>query len=258
MPYFVAPMHPQQQQRAANYENSLDPLLQALFSGMQPQQKGSEQRSSPKPEQQQTKASSGCPRPATKPKPTPKNFNSSVRAFTPNFDVYETNEAFFLEGDLPGLTDKKAIEIEFSDDRTLMVRGQVKRSAITADEEKKDEKKQITENGESEASEKRRSLKPTVEDTDDEESDGYSVISSTSKGKEVEKKDGEEKSEKPKKPENETKVWVSERTFGKFQRTFSFPTPVDLDTVEARLDNGVLKLKVPKRFLGGARKIEVQ
>jgi HSP20 family molecular chaperone IbpA len=41
-------------------------------------------------------------------------------SFKPNFDVYEGAEAYYVQGDLPGLSDKKVLSIEFSDDRTLV------------------------------------------------------------------------------------------------------------------------------------------
>ena len=39
---------------------------------------------------------------------------------------------------------------------------------------------------------------------------------------------------------------VSERTFGKFERSFRLPKSVDRNKVEAELINGVLTIKLPK------------
>lgn len=56
------------------------------------------------------------------------------------------------------------------------------------------------------------------------------------------KKGREEKETKPQQP----RYWVSERSVGEFQRSFSFPTPVDVDAVKAELEHGLLRVTVPK------------
>lgn len=67
---------------------------------------------------------------------------------------------------------------------------------------------------------------PRVTDTEDE---------NKTKGRE----EKETKSQQP-------RYWVSERSMGEFQRSFSFPTPVDVDSVKAGLEHGLLKVTVPK------------
>jgi HSP20 family protein len=49
-----------------------------------------------------------------------------------------------------------------------------------------------------------------------------------------------------------------ERAFGRFQRTFTLPVAVDADKVEARLDQGVLTLTLPKSEAAKPRKIAVK
>lgn len=222
------------QQRVA-----LDPFLQALFSNIHQQSPVSENPSAAANPQNTMHSSAPVAASASaapKPKPTPRNHNRTNRAFSPRFDVYETDDAYHLEGDLPGVADKKSIGIEFSDVRTLLVRGRVDRSLPKPVPAKESA---------------RKSLNPTVEDTDDE--DDYAVV-----GKKGEEE--EEKEEKVVSVEEEParKVWLSERTFGTFQRTFTFPTPVDLESVVARLDNGLLVIEVPKVKFGGIKKIEIE
>ena len=54
-------------------------------------------------------------------------------------------------------------------------------------------------------------------------------------------------------------VWHrQERTFGHFTRTLTLPFPVNADKVEARLENGVLKVKLAKHESARPRKIEVK
>jgi HSP20 family protein len=49
-----------------------------------------------------------------------------------------------------------------------------------------------------------------------------------------------------------------ERGYGKFQRTIPLPLRVDADAVEARLEQGVLLLKLPKSAAARPRKISVK
>jgi len=48
-----------------------------------------------------------------------------------------------------------------------------------------------------------------------------------------------------------------ERLVGRFERTLTFPAPIDADKVEARLENGVLHLTLPKAEEARPRKISV-
>ena len=49
----------------------------------------------------------------------------------------------------------------------------------------------------------------------------------------------------------------AERKSGSFKRTIEFSKPVDLETVEARFENGVLNISVPKSAKALPRKIEI-
>ena len=54
-------------------------------------------------------------------------------------------------------------------------------------------------------------------------------------------------------------VWHrQERDFGQFNRTLTLPFPVDPDKVEARLENGVLRIKLTKHESARPRKIEIK
>ena len=60
-------------------------------------------------------------------------------------------------------------------------------------------------------------------------------------------------------PRMEKAAWHrQERAFGKFHRTLTLPFPVDFDRVEARLENGVLLVKLPKREEAKPRRIAVK
>jgi HSP20 family protein len=54
-------------------------------------------------------------------------------------------------------------------------------------------------------------------------------------------------------------VWHrQERNFGQFTRTLTLPFPVNPDKVEARLENGVLRIQLAKHESARPRKIEVK
>lgn len=60
-------------------------------------------------------------------------------------------------------------------------------------------------------------------------------------------------------PAAEKGAWHrQERGFGPFVRTLTLPFPVDADKVEARLENGVLQLKLAKHESARPRKIAVK
>jgi HSP20 family protein len=150
--------------------------------------------------------------------------SSGRRAFSPNFDVHETEHEYVLEGELPGLSDKKNVSIEFTDDKTILVHGKIERSVMGW-------------------------------------SDEQGNVKSVEAGEEQKKIEGNEKEgkkeEKEEKKSKGPKFWVSERSVGEFSRSFSFPCPVDVDKVKAGLENGILKVVVPKLEKRAGRKIEV-
>jgi HSP20 family protein len=53
------------------------------------------------------------------------------------------------------------------------------------------------------------------------------------------------------------RVFVAERTPGSFARTLRFPQYVEASRIDAKLDNGVLTVTVPKTEAAKPRKIEI-
>ena len=66
---------------------------------------------------------------------------------------------------------------------------------------------------------------------------------------------GEKKREEETKDENIVRI---ERVYGSFQRSISLPAAVDADKVEAKLNDGVLEVVLPKHEEVKPRKIKVQ
>lgn len=55
-----------------------------------------------------------------------------LRTFAPRFDVRETDDAYHLDGELPGI-DQKDIKIEFTDPHTLVITGRTERTYDTGE-----------------------------------------------------------------------------------------------------------------------------
>ncbi len=68
---------------------------------------------------------------------------------------------------------------------------------------------------------------------------------------------GERRTEKVEKSKDD-RTHRSEIQYGSFMRSFSFPVPVDGEKTEARYENGILNLSVPKKAIGGARQIPIK
>ncbi|KAL4866753.1 hypothetical protein BDV12DRAFT_130324 [Aspergillus spectabilis] len=150
------------------------------------------------------------------------NSTSTMRSFAPRFDVRETSDAYYLDGELPGIP-QKDIDIEFTDPQTLVIKGRSEReyhSSNNAEQGQPDSQPQTP--GES-----------------------SEVVKSS-----TEKQVSKTKADKP-------RFWVSERSVGEFQRTFNFPTRVAQDDVKASLKDGILSVVVPKAAPPASRKVAI-
>ena len=56
---------------------------------------------------------------------------------------------------------------------------------------------------------------------------------------------------------NKDNVLRSERRYGKFSRVFSLPQNVNSDAIEARFENGVLQIALPKEEKSQTKKIKI-
>jgi len=52
-------------------------------------------------------------------------------------------------------------------------------------------------------------------------------------------------------------VQRTERVYGRFQRTFRIPSDVDVDGIRAKLEHGILELRLPRRGDGDGRKVSI-
>lgn len=66
----------------------------------------------------------------------------------------------------------------------------------------------------------------------------------------------EEKEEE--KTEGEVTYRVAERSYGEFSRSFTLPSTVDAEEIEAKFTDGILTVRMPKTSEARGRKIEVE
>ncbi|KAH6694206.1 putative 30 kDa heat shock protein [Leptodontidium sp. MPI-SDFR-AT-0119] len=157
------------------------------------------------------------------------------QTFTPRFDVTETNEAYELYGEVPGL-EQSDLDIQFADAQTLIIKGKTERQLNTHTAAVAPEVEQPTQ-ADTETSSQKSAHSATVEDDYDEADTPLATPASTSTA-------GPSAAEKGKQPE--AKYWVAERKVGEFARSFTFEQRIEQDFVTASLKNGVLNVVVPK------------
>ena len=58
--------------------------------------------------------------------------------------------------------------------------------------------------------------------------------------------------------EEETNYYRTERIYGRFSRSFTFPKGIEVSKIGAKFDNGVLRISVPKTAESKPRKIAVK
>ena len=191
---------------------------------------------------------------STQPKQTAPSPNCGRRQiWNPRFDVREANDGYYLEGELPG-AEQSDIEIEFTDSRTLVIKGKTTRAYQThqspteADTESSIQSEVSTP----------KSYHATVEDTREDGDDAVMVepatrVSSNGENSTLVK----DKISSLKETDDQFKYRVSERLFGEFSRTIHFPQRVNQDAVRANLKNGILSLVVPKEPVYTVKKIPI-
>jgi len=153
-------------------------------------------------------------------------------AIAPKFDVTEHEKSYSLQGELPGVSPEH-VSIEFTDPQTMVISGHAEREHTEGDPS-------LARIGQGEEAKKIESGK-------------------TSSSKPSSKESKESKESSSESTEKSTpKYWLSERSFGEFSRVFNFPASVDQDKVEAKFNNGILNITVPKIDKKGGRKIEIK
>lgn len=178
------------------------------------------------------------------------------RQSTPRFDLKETREGYSLEGELPGI-DQKNLNIEFTDEHTLTIKGRTERHTESGRRPQAVEAEKQAAIGETPATSETTSVKPHQATVEDEEpakpsADKAEVAASTPAPAEEQPA----KTEQSQRPEQQ--YWISERHVGEFTRSFNFPRRVNQEAVKASLKNGILSVVVPKAPVPESRRINIE
>ena len=189
----------------------------------------------------------------------PSSRQHARQSFTPRFDVREVGSAYELQGELPGI-EQKDLNIEFLDERTLVIRGRT-----IAEDTKTNEVAEAAEPAKAVQNE------PANDNASDKSAhyqkasveDEYVDAGAESEAAEGAKTPASTKAEdtpavESKRAEPSSKYWVSERSVGEFERRFSFPGRVELENVKASLKNGILSVVVPKVVAQQSRRINIE
>jgi len=129
--------------------------------------------------------------------------------FSPKINLSEDEKNYYIHADLPGLN-KDQVKMELSnDDHVLTISGE--RETVIDNSNSNDEKKDQKE------------------------------------GQKEGQKENEKKSEKETINKNNNKKYSRiECSYGRFERSFSIPENADVTAIQAKLENGVLEVTLPK------------
>jgi HSP20 family molecular chaperone IbpA len=194
------------------------------------------------------------------------------RIFNPRFDIRETETAYELHGELPGVS-KDNVHIEFTEPQTMSIRGRVERTFTSgtpapetaASQEKiaaATEKAAITDSNDDAASVASSgshtpagSVSGHQASVSDEETEAarergeedFTIISNAAEDKKAPVAANKEVTAPAAAATKPTeRFWRQERTVGEFHRQFVFSDRIDESAVTASLDNGILRVNVPK------------
>jgi HSP20 family molecular chaperone IbpA len=157
--------------------------------------------------------------------------------FIPDFDLRETTEAYYIEGEFPGIRGRESINLIWTDASTLHIYGVINR--INLDDEWSLLEGTAFEDGcnisRDDISSDHRipSNSPSLK-APNQDKQRFNVSKST------------ESSDMKAESHDDVRIWLEERRVGSHSRTISFPNMVDTYAVQARLSQGLLLIKIPK------------
>ena len=126
--------------------------------------------------------------------------------FSPKINLSEDEKNYYIHADLPGLN-KDQVKMELSDDdHVLTISGERETIIDNSNDEKESQK-------ESQKEDKKENEKENKKETKNKYNKKYSRI---------------------------------ECSYGRFERSFSIPENADVNTIQAKLENGVLEVTLPK------------
>jgi HSP20 family molecular chaperone IbpA len=162
------------------------------------------------------------------------SYNEPV--FLPNFDIRETADAYYLEGEFPSVRDRDSIFIEHLGSRGLLIEARSKKLDLSR------EWGIDTHLGGGDVAPS--SLGPGFFGKAQANGPSEARAAKAVEGKEGKVGKDQEGGEQP--TGLRVRDCLSERPVGCLQRSFTFPQPVDYKNLKARLKDGLLRVRVPK------------
>lgn len=150
----------------------------------------------------------------------------------PKVDIKETDKAYIIEGELPGV-ERKDIKLDWVDDSTLVLKSESRTEKVSQPQLEGSQAQGRIEGGDAKTS---NDVQMSGANKDAAPAaDGEKSVTTTNASQDVAKPT-------EKKPIHH----LTERSFSSYQRVFHFPGEVKHDDVKANLKNGVLTVTVPK------------
>eukprot|EP01132_Coremiostelium_polycephalum_P001494 gene1494-1883_t len=161
--------------------------------------------------------------------------------YTPSIDVSETSESFIIDLELPGVS-KNDISINYNDSK-LIVEGKKQKSIRLFNHNNNKKEETFLED------------KPTIEEINDDEFDGQSTTSSTSSSSKSsvtsqQQQQQQQHQHQTSESEKKAKEILNERRFGKLRRVIDLSShinTIDIHSIKAQYNNGVLEITIPKK-----------
>ncbi|KAH6981737.1 heat shock protein 30 [Ilyonectria sp. MPI-CAGE-AT-0026] len=184
---------------------------------------------------------------------------SAIPQWQPKFDIRETQQAYELHGEFPGVN-MDNVNVIFTDPQTILISGKKER-ALAAGATPTVIAEDTSSDTVSDIDEKRSSYQATVEDEEFESIsyDGEEAPEQAEKtaAEVVEPKKAEKTETTEPKPTENAKWWLTERTVGQFSRSFNFHNRVEHDAATANFKDGILSIIVPKAEKHESRPISI-
>lgn len=163
----------------------------------------------------------------------------------PKADLRETMSNFYIEVELPGISDKSQLHLRWTSLRTLLVTSKITRPEIPESELFDVPVVPAATNPPKEGSDATPPVADQQQQTQQQEQQTETATSTTA-------------SAPPTTVKKEPHLTIHERAIGEQMRAFNFPVDVDRDNTHAKLDAGVLRIVVPKLYGEHAEPLHVK
>jgi HSP20 family molecular chaperone IbpA len=168
--------------------------------------------------------------------------SDNEHVFLPNFDIRETADAYYLEGEFPSVCDRDSIFIEHLGSRGILIEARSKKLDLSR------EWGIGTPLGSGDLAPSSVGLGGLNDDgsVGKAQADEPSEVRAAKIVEVKESRAGKDQEVGEEAAGLKVRDCLSERSVGCLQRSFTFPEPLDYKNLKARLKDGLLRVRVPK------------